>query len=276
MEQVQSNVTFLLPSLAIDTTYPPTTRSEAVPYISLNEYNFFNAENGLDGEEFQPPDLTVKPDEAYDQFFLGVFHGRDEKLISRDKLLGPNNTDALYINIQNFYRRYMAQVINANYRISGTDPLAPSYKSSNWSSINAPLTFKATITVPETKIFQNNISKIVLQVVLGLMLVCSVAGWVLMGKGEVLTHDPNSIAGLGSWIAGGKLVDMQELGLEQDWIIRKDFMAGRVFEGKTYSLGWWPLGSGSTNGRATKQDAQAKEGEHAGERFGIDIGQARW
>ena len=273
LERVQSEVTFLLPSLTIDTTHKPTSKSEEPPYLSANEYNLWNPALGFNLAEFFPPDYTNKSDEAYDYFFRGMFYGGAGNLPSRDQCLGLDNADTLYGTIQNFYRRYMAQVMNANFRIPGTDPLAPTYAPSNWSSINAPLTFKATVSVPDERIFQNNVSKIILQVLLGLILVFSVWGWFLMDKGKVLTHDPNSIAGLGSWIAGGGLADMEGHGLEHDWMSRRDFRAERMFENRTYSLGWWPVGTGVGSG--ARQDDQLHWSKHEGERFGIDVGRAR-
>ena len=121
---------------------------------------------------------------------------------------------------------------------------------------------------------QNNPSKIVLQVLLGIMIVCGIAIYALYDPRHTLPHNPCSIAGVMSLLAGSEMCDRSIIppGAE----LMNDTALETVFAGWFFSLGWW-------NGPAKERtDSDIRDNCHharadgfvRGSRFGIDVGRA--
>ncbi|KAK7926717.1 hypothetical protein PG985_003715 [Apiospora marii] len=110
-------------------------------------------------------------------------------------LVGPENAGRLVQATSKMYGRYMAQAMNLIMR--STDNLPPVSQR----------TFSANVTQPQTRLHQNARPKLVLQILLGLMSACAVAGWLAMRDTRLLPHEPGSIAGMAALLAGSGLWD---------------------------------------------------------------------
>jgi hypothetical protein len=163
-------------------------------------------------------------------------------------LVGADNRAKLTDAVQKFYRRYMAFAISRNMR-------APT------SASTANVTYTGTLlgsTTPRLK--QNNASKITLQVLLAVMFVCGCLAYWLTNIRHTLPHEPYSIAGAASLLAGSEICSARMMDGVPDgaeWMSKRELEENRVWEGWLISLGWWNRG-----------------GNKIGRKFGIDLGRA--
>ncbi|EEY21653.1 conserved hypothetical protein [Verticillium alfalfae VaMs.102] len=235
VDQVVANDTFSAPSMTIDTLVPPildestrivladpTTNTTSFAYpinrLLLSIANSLTANTtGLDSVA------------SLDGFSRALLSGRGAQPI--ETLAGEANVDNLRKAATRLYKTYMAQAISANMRRDAE--LLPAYEGRLTSSARRRLQ-------------QNNGPKIALQVMLGLMVVCIIASRLLMDVRTVLPHDPCSIAGVATLLAGSDMVTMVE---GSEWEDDKGLES--LFRGRSFGLDWW--------------------GKGVGRRFGIDV-----
>lgn len=161
-----------------------------------------------------------------------------------EEMLGAGNQDRLLDGIQSVYRRYMAQVASAKMRVPAGAASAQERYTATWEN-------------PKRGVLrQSNGSKLVLQVLLAVMFVCGVAAYLLVETGEVLPHDPCSIAGLASLLAASSMCSGEPAAGGQTE--RSSTQDDAYWDSTLFSLGWW--------------ESPACEGG----RFGIDAGEAQW
>lgn len=142
----------------------------------------------------------------------------------------------------------MAQVIDSNLR-------QPIQETGNGEANR----FNGTITVSnQLRLKQNNTSKIVLQALLATMLVCGIAVYALRDMGSTLQHNPCSIAGVMSLLAGSEMCERTVMPEGAEFM--SDRKLGEALRGYLFSLGWWA--------------ASTRAGSQRAKRFGIDIGKA--
>jgi hypothetical protein len=235
-QEVQTNTTFILPDMSISSSQPPIIDETSARWITsidgigifLNQTSNFRL--WYDGSD---------PPYQLDGFFQTLLYGTDA--IPFHELVGPANEEKLFTAIQHVYRKYMAQAINANMRVLFTD--------------NAP---EYTAVLPEStqrlRLVQHKPSKIILQVLLGLMLLCALIVYPSTRSfRRMLPRCPWSMLGMMTLLAGSDMCDKKVMpeGAE--------FMTDRELEmalhGWLFSLGWWGVGSA--------------------ERYSIDVGRAR-
>jgi hypothetical protein len=140
----------------------------------------------------------------------------------------------------------MAQVINSGMR---TPPLYPSPA------------YNATIALPTARLNMNNGSKVTLQILLAIMLVCGTLAYLLTDIRHTLPHNPHTLAGSMTLLAGSEMCSRSVVPEGTEWVSDKELKRVGVFDGYLFSLGWWENGHG---GGALKKRR----------RFGIDIGRA--
>lgn len=158
-----------------------------------------------------------------------------------EDIRGPDNQARLVDAIQSMYRRYMAQVANTKMRV----PIAAG---------TSPETYTATWTNSQRGVLRQNWrSKLELQILLAVMFVCGIASYLITDTKEVLPHDPCSIAGLASLLAGSSMCENTT---------RSERSEDRLFHDAQWSSQLFGLGCW-----------RSSEG---GERFGIDIADAQW
>jgi hypothetical protein len=162
-------------------------------------------------------------------------------------LEGAVNRETVMKGIQGFYRRYMAQAISENMRVKYAD----SSQAQNFIGI--------AINHNNPRLFQNNASKLTLQVVLVFMLTCGLLSFFLTGTRHILPHNPWTIAGKASLLAGSELCgeSLRELIPPGAlWMSDRELKGNGIWQGWLFNLGWWDW----------------KWGEKR--RWGIDVGQA--
>jgi hypothetical protein len=179
-----------------------------------------------------------------DSFFRALTSGSE--VIRPSQLLGPANADTLLNSVTRLYRKYMAQVINADMR---TAPLYPNPA------------YNATIALPTARLKMNNGSKLTLQILLAIMFVCGTLAYVLTDMRHTLPHNPHTLAGSMTLMAGSEMCSRSVVPEGTEWISDMKLKRVGIFEGYLFSLGWWENGDG---GGALKKRR----------RFGIDIGRA--
>ncbi|KAL6242742.1 hypothetical protein RBB50_010388 [Rhinocladiella similis] len=221
IQQVQTLTTFVLPDWTIDVTSPPVVNESSIETV-VEYADYFLGQvfsSGLGEETYAP----LEP------FFINVING-DEGVPAAD-MLGPENQEKLLSAVQHTYRKYMAQAIHLNMR---TDVTTPSQARTYTASV---------VDGDRLCLFQNRIPKIVLQAVLGTILLCVLAGYVLVPTRKVLPHNPLPIAGtwsllangpFGRGIAHGGVVPDNAGAMEDDMIVR-DFRKGK----SKPRLGFW-------------------------------------
>jgi hypothetical protein len=144
------------------------------------------------------------------------------------ELLGYKNQDKLLAASSKLYGHYAAQAINANMRSTAAQP------GQSLASYNA------TITGPTLRLRQNKGPKIVLQVLLGVMVLCAAAAYLLADTKELVRQSPGSIIGRMELLLWSELCNSETMipkGAE--WWTDKERKERGLFEGWTFSLGWW-------------------------------------
>lgn len=256
LQEVQTDVTFLLPGWTVSDADPPKPLEDTVRYIP-------NGPNGSDSFEWHISHNMLQSLIVFDRFttnamtgtqrymsgqmdsfFEAVLFGRQP--IDPAMISGPLHEQNLLHAVTAFYRRYMAQAISQNMRVNTTEtPLEVFYGTFADSDLQ--------------RLKQNNASKITLQVMLGIMAVCGLLAYNLTSMRDTLPHNPCSIAGTASLLAGsemcsGRLAKLIPAGAE--WLTDEELKEHKVWNGWTFSMGWW----------------EWKYGEQS--RFGIDVGEA--
>ncbi|KIX95762.1 uncharacterized protein Z520_08470 [Fonsecaea multimorphosa CBS 102226] len=250
LEEVHAETTFSISGGSYQITSEPKVDESSARWLqAFNSTYWFTGPNTF--AEFnnrEAPTLLV------DFFYSQVNYGPDG--IPADELTGPNNTQRFIDATQRMYRRYMAQLINATMRRSLNETEAAS----------APQ-YQGSITgISRMRLKQNATSKLILQIFLGIMLVCGAFVYGRRNMRRVLPHCPWSIAGTMSLLAGSEIIDRKIIPVGAEFM--SDGELKRVFEGYVFSLGWWD-DSDSTDRDGTSSPAGQKH-----KRFGIDIGKA--
>jgi Protein of unknown function (DUF3433) len=250
LEEVQTNVTFYLPGFTISASNPPVPDESTVKYLhssSNGDTAFeFRPQSHLDNEfrMFSETGYGLSDLPSSDPFFQAVLVGRNP--VAPEDLVGPENQNKLLTAIQGFYRRYMAQAISANMRVKDTTPTPQTFTGTFMDSGNGRLK-------------QNNAAKITLQVLLGIMFIFGALAYSLTNIRNTLPHDPCSIAGVASLLAGSEMCSESICSLIPDgaeWMSDKELKQRNVWQGWLFSLGWWDWRWGERR------------------RYGIDIGRA--
>lgn len=299
LQEVSAQVTLLANSTTIDTTYPPVVDEGSVkalqnPLSDVGSTAFeYRIQNNLLNEvaTFNGSGYVAASGDVYtiDIFFQAVINGTDG--IREQDLVGPDHHANFYQAVNRLYRKYMALAINANMR----KPCPASGCSSDLLSKRqvSSSTLQATVSISTPRLVQSATSKLILQILLGVMLFCGISAYLLTPMRNILPCNPCTIAGTMALLAGSKLcwssdetvceccgkprtqdadsmihavgeVDHHEERAEYiphgaEWMCDGDLRA--VFSRMRYTLGWWQRGYGD-----------GKHGE--GKRYGIDIGRA--
>jgi hypothetical protein len=270
MEQLQAHTIFQLPDLIIDPTSPPNPDESTAkpignadsdsPFSAVREYriqdDLSRELSGFvgDGTDFGSQNL--------DLFYQSIVYGHE---VDPASLAGPDNVDNLIVATQHFYRQYMAQVLNFQLR----QPLSSPSQSSN-DNVPTPSTFVGIIIDPSPlRLKQDSSSKLALQILLGLILLFGILAHIFQspffrgGMRNLLYHNPSSIAGTMSLVAGSDMVErLRDGGRGENRVF------GQREGGWMFSLGWWgqdEIGTAWSTGL---------EGGPRKRRFGIDIGGA--
>lgn len=142
----------------------------------------------LDGQRLNQPNMGG--------FFSAAVCGASSN-ISQTDLGDPRRREEVFDAAHHVYRLLMAQMI---------DSLMRTNESSD--STSSPQQVSATIfNINRLRIKQNNISKIILQSLLAGILVCFLGSNALMDMRSTLPHNPMTLVGSMSLLAGGELCE---------------------------------------------------------------------
>ncbi|KAL7904247.1 hypothetical protein GGI35DRAFT_463719 [Trichoderma velutinum] len=246
IEQVMANVTLQLPQFNFDPTQPPITDESTAKFLKSNRsserFPFLpNAWlNGLDTPRINQTvpgpnntDFLINNIDEFIQALVLTKNGRPA-----NELAGAKNVENLKNATQGLYGVYMAQAISLNMRnnsTAGGEDSLPTYSG-------------VVTTTGHRRLQQNRGPKIALQVVLGVMVACGIATRLLLPVRDVLPHNPCSIAGTATLMAGGEVVSQ----LADQSMSSRHLSAKNLPVDGLYSLKWW-------------------RDEKGGERYGIDL-----
>ena len=300
LQQVSAQVSFLANSTQIDTSHPPMVDEATVQRLanplsdSGGTFFEYRIQNNLANEmaSFYGSGNVAAPGDSHDNvdiFFQTILRGLDAT--PEQELVGLDNHKNFYQAINRMYRKYMALAINGNMRkpcpTSGCPSDLLAKRQASFSDL------QATVSISAPRLVQSRTSKLVLQILLGVMLFCGSLAYILTPMRNVLPCNPCTIAGKMALLAGSKLcwsndenvceccgkprtqdadsmihavgeVDHHEERPEYiphgtEWASDEDLKA--VFSKMRYTLGWWKRGYGN-NKRIYEK------------RYGIDIGRA--
>lgn len=238
IEQVMTNATWQLPNFSFDPTQIPianestaellkTSRdSERFPFLPNAWLN--DLSNPLINRTIPGPNNSNSSNNYVDDFIEALVMSKNGR--PADELAGAANVEALRNVTQQLYGTYMAQAISLNMRDNSTIKNLPTYNG-------------LVTTYGNQRLQQSRGSKIALQVVLAVMVACAIVIRLLLPVRDVLPHNPCSIAGTATLIAGGKMVSR---------IADKRMDVGDLLHNGLYSLKWW-------------------RDEKGAERYGIDL-----
>lgn len=159
-----------------------------------------------------------------DNFFQAVFFGRASQPLSNLKLESVAAHNDVKTGILSLYRRYMAQAISLNMRSPRTD------------AGSQQLVAHVPSATTQNRIVQDRTSKIVLQCMLAVMLVCGLFSVLTVRTRRLLpaTANPCTIWGQMSIWAGSSILEKPTSGNEH---------RNKVHE-SSVRLGWWYIDNG--------------------------------
>jgi Protein of unknown function (DUF3433) len=232
LEELDVRTTFSVPGYAIDTSNPPQSDENSTkvlqniggPYYWTHHFQTLNASSET---------------ALLDPFLQALIHGPDG--IPAAELLGSANVPRLIHGANHIFAVAVAQFLNSNYREN-----AP---------IDAKVYNGTLVNLHRVRLVQSAISTRILQGLLGSMFLCAAFIFGSMRMGRVLPKNPCSIAAVASMLASSKMLSEQVIPPGSEWCSNKELRKRGVFEGYTYTLGWWD-----------QEDTDEK-------RFGIDIDQ---
>ncbi|KAI5247090.1 hypothetical protein E4T42_06072 [Aureobasidium subglaciale] len=189
VDEVQVNATLLYPSMELDPLIAPKVLEGVTTNVVDTERNG-SVETWQVGYQFDKWDtsqiiVTGGTSRARNQqvsrYYQMVVNGtREVRPVPLDHMIGEANIDNFSKATQGLYGIYTAQLL-----------------STKKQDLFTPTSVQASIeAMTEWRDKQHEPSKIVLQVILGIMAVCGLLKWLCMETKEVLPHNPCTIAGV--------------------------------------------------------------------------------
>ncbi|KAI1740291.1 hypothetical protein F4680DRAFT_419102 [Xylaria scruposa] len=203
----------------------------------------FRIENNLDRQSWS----TLAGEDIiafYSSVFTILFYGPDPMPLQN--LLGLNNRQRLMDAVNSIYNKYMVLVINSPIFRKPVDP-----------SSGPPRQIAGSVTTTVSRLKVNFTSKLVLQILLGVMTVLGGLGFWLTDVRGTLPRDPCSIASSMALFAGSEFCSRARLTPRAEWMSARELT--ELLGDQRFGLGWW---------KAHGQEADANQSE----RFGIDFG----
>ncbi|KAF2138424.1 uncharacterized protein K452DRAFT_338474 [Aplosporella prunicola CBS 121167] len=240
IQEIDTKVNFLLPDFHIDKSNPPVPDESTIRYVG-NE-----ATNG--SKTFQYP-ITYSMSNTFEavadkadnlspslgQFYFAVVYGKYG--IPANELIGQANIGRLVNATTEMYSLYMAQLLSLKMR--------ETLNASTAQRLSIEQTIQGKLHGNNLRLVQKARPKLALQIMLAVMFVCGVVSWVSLRTTSLLFHDPCSIAGVATLLAGSQLWGSETRGLLPDgveWMDDEEMERRGVWKGLVFSLGWWPGG----------------------------------
>ncbi|KIV78634.1 hypothetical protein PV11_06267 [Exophiala sideris] len=230
-EEIPATLRFRGPSLSLDPVIPIQLNQSKATKVAGYQYSLFDMFDfrGL-GTYNNVTDIAI--DEFYDTVvnWLGV---------PLEDMIGQENEDRFLEVTQRLYGLFMAQVFGQALRVEAANVNTGNNVS---SVVQAGSELQATIYDPNrTRVFQDKTSKIILQACLGSMVVLFVTAYSMVDMRKTLPHNPCSIAGTLSLLAGSALARKAASIAEDSGDISQP---ERRIENEKVKLGWWQAATG--------------------------------
>ncbi|KAI0548373.1 hypothetical protein F4679DRAFT_550914 [Xylaria curta] len=256
IQEINTNVTVLDKDLKADSPLKfgrnnirsPPVSDESTAKLLTNgtssiESFHFRIENNLDRQSWS----TLAGEDIiafYSSVFTILIYGTNPMPL--ESLLGPNNRQRLMDAVNRIYNKYMVLVINS-----------PIFRKPVDTSSGPPRQIVGSVTTTVSRLKVNFTSKLVLQILLGVMTVLGGLGFFLTDVRGTLPRDPYSIASSMALFAGSEFCSRARLTPRAEWMSTRELT--ELLGDQRFGLGWW---------KAQGQEADASQSE----RFGIDFG----
>ncbi|KAF2143947.1 uncharacterized protein K452DRAFT_346624 [Aplosporella prunicola CBS 121167] len=234
LEQVDTNVTFHASDMSIDTTHPPVPDESTVKRIQnpstssdIWEWhiNSFVANLRDLKENSAVPTLDKKGNllNDVDGFIQTLVDGRDG--VPFEQLVGEENQHYLVDAASRLYSEYMAQAISTNMRQTITQGDASNARQAQ------------LINSKRWRLRQNPGPAIALEALLFVLAAASLAITFLWDRNEVLPHNPCSIAGTATLLAGSELCTRRYIPEGAELLSAKERKAAGLFNNLKLRIG---------------------------------------
>ncbi|KAF4962308.1 hypothetical protein FSARC_9593 [Fusarium sarcochroum] len=256
LEQVDTNLTWSVPGFEFTSPGKPKA-DESTATLLKNEAGSERFEfainawlQGLSDSVYNRtvpgPNNTDAAVNYVDNFIKALVYSKSGRPL--EDLIGKMNEKNLSEAANDLYKVYMPQAISLNMRTNSTKD------NSRLPSYTGTLT-----TSGHSRLRQNKGTKIALQAMLATMAACAIATTLLMRVRDVLPHNPCSIAGTATLIAGSEISTPQFVPPGAEWRNDRELRQVGVFENNVYTLKWWDTSDGAAPGR---------------QRYGVDVDRA--
>lgn len=235
-EEVATEVTWQLPDFALDVSRPPKVDESSAHKLksSSGSERFQIPVNAwLEGltdpvynRTIPGPNNSTSTNNDVDEFIDALVFGKGG--VSVSEIAGEAHADRLRDVVTKAYQAYMAQAVSLNMR--ATEDI----------SKRAASGIVGTMRIPgRRRLVQNAAPKIALQVLLGVMVLCLAVARPLVRVGNVLPHNPCTIAGMAALLADSSLATDKVVPAGSEWLSDDGMQSARLFSGWTFALRWW-------------------------------------
>ncbi|KAI9150474.1 hypothetical protein HJFPF1_10241 [Paramyrothecium foliicola] len=242
IQQAEARVTLRYLSYSIDEKSPPNLNKTTLTYLdNLNGSTRFDFDAGSllenlgDAYHNSSGSNTLEfsyPNHDLDPGIRALIAGRGASLL--EYISGEHNTKQLQSTMNQLYGRPMAQAISLSLR-NEIDS-----QRHDIELINGVLTNNG-----RQRLHQNVTAKLILQILLGTMAVCAIMTRLLLPLSKVLPHNPCSIAGKASLVAGTSLTSEHISNVwRKEWDGDSGLLLKKIYGNRDYRLGWWKVKGG--------------------------------
>lgn len=254
LEQLDVSIRLSLPSYNSDLSSPPSVVEGSATTL-YDGYMRLDELVAPDGHDVEYAILDIYPGDGSTEHlnlvFKSIIHGTAG--ISASALL---DAETLKAELQKVWSYVTVQMINRFGRQDYDDPNA----NPDLAKEETPTHAASLLTPSRTRLVQNTISTRILQAILAAMTVCGAVSILLMDTRQVLPKNPLSIAAAASLLADSCIPSSrnnQEVrGMilpGSEWCSDKQLLQRGVFQGRTFSLRWWPVKEEDKGGRISEE-----------------------
>lgn len=266
IEEVDTEVTFELPGMAISATESPRPLEHTARYLNFTSEAYRGPIYGarLDTLWNNLPDDTSTATYYVSPFLKNLVHGKEGRPL--EAFLGDAGAAKLIRAANELYATYMVQAFNENARVDGQ--LSSAARDAQQNVWGAADSYAGNMTrADRQRIKQDSAVKWALQGMLAFMAISAIAVYVLNRDTKALLPNcPCSIAGTMSLLAGSEMASRNLLPAGNEW--NKQVEDDAIWAGWLFSLGWWGPKErrryGIDVGRAdAEQEIETRQGEEA-------------
>lgn len=223
----------------------------------------------------------------YDGFFNHLLFRPNH--YERAELTGPENIDKLIRAVTQDYAAYARHFINRKLRATDQTPADHLLSAVNNTQTSSPHSnINAMYSAEVTHLVIQRTSKLVLQILLGVMTAFSVVGFILVRVRGTLPRDPCSIGSTMALLVDSQLCDHDSGVIPEGLEYMSEKESRKFFDGWVFSLGWWDTEGSIDKTTALKNPGYSDNVKRARvgtpwtttaaitktKRFGVDIGNA--